>query len=166
MERVMLKYFKRIKQPSRMFEAYMLMIQQPEHLWEEYFNFRAIQVPHKIWSREPLFAFLGANYNFRVGIVKMLPEHFYQWHVDSKRKVSINMLLTGKDTSYCVFKDHDEVNGPVTRLPYVANSMYLFNTQEEHCVFNGRGERFLLTVEFDNGETYETLMKELKGEWI
>ena len=39
----MRKYFKQIKSPSEMFESYLLLVQQtPEEMWEDYFNFRAL----------------------------------------------------------------------------------------------------------------------------
>jgi len=166
--KLMRKYFKQIKAPSEMFASYLLLVQQtPEEMWEDYFNFRALPIPKFTWGEEPFFHALSERHEFQVGIVKMAPNHFYRWHKDSERKVSVNMLLSERGKDYCLFKDHDLINGPVVELPYAPKTMYLFNTQQEHCVYNGEGDRFLLTIEFDGDETYLSLLEELEDRfWL
>ena len=87
----------------------------------------------------------------------LLPNRSYLWHVDEKRGLSINMLLSFDHVSHSVFGDFG--NRPtkeqvqITELKYKKDTFYIFNTQRPHTVFNFEQSRYLFTVEFVKPKT-------------
>lgn len=81
------------------------------------------------------------------------------------------MLLSGKDTSHCLFTPHDNdpesLQIPVTELYYKEDTFYLFNTQERHMVLNLDKPRYLFSIEFKDHPPYGALVKWAnKNGWI
>ena len=100
-----------------------------------------------------------------VGVVKLEPNVCYDWHVDTRRGVGINMLLTPEVRSSCLFAKGDGVQFGVEELVYEPNTFYLFNTQVKHMVLNYEKPRYLLTVEFELDKdqlSFEDLLLEIK----
>ena len=125
--------------------------------WGKYFNFDAIQIPNSILSLDPVILDISTRHPLMGGVVRLPPHTFYNWHTDTRRGVSINMVLNPQDgVSHCMFtKDKDAVVGEFTELKYEADTLYVFNTQRNHIVFNFDAPRYLLTIEF--GEDKEAL---------
>ena len=127
----------------------LLSIANDDTEWVAYYNFLAKPVPNDVLDKDHMFVWLRQRYNLIAGIVKMDPYQNYDWHVDSRRGVSINMLI--KNTNSIVFftEDLEAVVKNIIPMQYNVNSYHLFNTQVPHCIVNMEGERYLFTVEFE-----------------
>jgi len=135
--------------------------------WVEYYNFTATPIPVDILARDKFLVKLAGKRKFHAGILKMDPNTCYNWHVDSDRKVGLNMLLLDDEASRCFFADGQI--GVVTKteeLKYVHGKYYVFNTQVPHMVINTTEPRYLFSVEFldeDRGLTFDELCEDVKG---
>lgn len=134
--------------------------------WVKYFNFDATQIPLNILALDPVLADIGSRHPLIGGVVMLPPNTFYNWHTDTRRGVSINMVLNPQDgVSHCIFTaDKDVVVGGFTELKYEPETYYLFNTQVSHMVLNFDKPRLLLTVEFSEDKdalSYDDLLLEL-----
>lgn len=132
--------------------------------WQLYYNFHAIQIPQEIMQKDPVLASLMQSISFRAGVLRMDPYTCYNWHVDTKRLVGINMLLTGFTSSDCLFAPTakaSDVVFPFMHHNYDPNTYYIFNTQLPHTVLNYGGQRLLFSIEFtgdDVGITFNQLV--------
>jgi hypothetical protein len=116
--------------------------------WMPYYNFRALPVPVTILLKDPFFAKLAERYSFHAGILRMPESTCYNWHTDTERKVSINMLLQDVQSD-CLFMDGDpSITFRFRRIPYFPETYYAFNTQVPHMVINHIGDRYMFSVEF------------------
>jgi len=134
--------------------------------WVKYFNFDATQIPNNILALDPVLADIGSRHPLIGGVVMLPPNSFYNWHTDTRRGVSINMVINPQDgVSHCIFTaDKDVVVGKFTELKYEPETYYLFNTQVNHMVLNFDMPRLLLTVEFSEDKdtlSYDDLLLEL-----
>jgi hypothetical protein len=133
--------------------------------WQPYYNFSAVQVPFELAFSDPVLAGIGAKHSLAVGIVRLDPYTTYDWHTDTKRGVSINMLLNDVK-SHCLFEvGHDEATHTFLELKYAPKSYYLFNNQVPHMVTNFAQSRYLMSVEFVEGKdelTFDQLLEEVK----
>tara|TARA_R110000868_G_scaffold15171_2_gene69505 strand:+ start:27 stop:530 length:504 start_codon:yes stop_codon:yes gene_type:complete len=158
------RFFSEFKEPisSAMLNGCLILVSdRDKYNWKPYYNFDAVQVSDVIVSKDSLLCKLKEGHKFEVGIIEMKPHHFYAWHVDTDRACGINIPLDGDD-SKCLFRDKEEVNGPVFELYYRFKTAYLFNTTKEHCVYNGKGYRRMISVRFLGDETYNALKEEFK----
>ena len=134
--------------------------------WSKYFNFDAVKLPNSILSLDPTILDISTRHPLIGGVVRLPPNTFYNWHKDTRRGVSINMVLNPRDgQSHCMFtNDKDVVVGEFIELKYKPNTYYVFNTQENHIVFNFNSPRYLLTIEFGedkNALGFDDIVKEL-----
>ena len=116
--------------------------------WQEYYNFKAVQVPNEIIAKDPFLNKLAFVHQFMAGIVRLDPHVCYDWHTDTRRGVGVNMLLNPEINSHCLFAKDEGVQFPFEELPYKPDTYYLFNTQTRHTVFNFDQPRYLFTLEF------------------
>ena len=125
--------------------------------WINYYNFKAIRLPNDLlFSLDPFLKKLYKKHKFHAGIIKLDPNTYYDWHTDTNRGVSINMLLNFDGHHHCLFtQDHGKVTGKFKELVYEPHTYYLFNNQETHSVYNYDAIRFLFSIEFE--ETKESL---------
>jgi hypothetical protein len=134
--------------------------------WMSYYNFDATQVPAQLLNRDGFLVSLAQQRKFHAGILRMPPNTTYNWHVDSDRKVGLNMLLQDGQ-SHCLFATEDfGVRCVVEELQYQPNSYYVFNTQVPHMVLNLEQPRYLFSLEFldeDRGLTFDELCENIKG---
>ena len=88
----------------------------------------------------------------------------YDWHVDTSRGVCVNMLLNDVE-SKCLFSiEQGEITRTFKELKYKPETYYLFNNQVEHTVINFTQNRYLMSVEFEEGKdvlTFNNLLKEI-----
>ena len=149
--------FYEIKTKSVIRDAVIQEATRNDAKWVKYFNFDATQIPNHILALDPVLADIGSRHPLIGGVVMLPPNTFYNWHKDTRRGVSINMVLNPQDgVSHCVFTDDkDVVVGEFTELQYKSDTYYVFNTQVNHMVLNFDKPRLLLTIEF--GEDKETL---------
>jgi hypothetical protein len=133
--------------------------------WKPYFNFHATQVPFDLAFSDPILRSIGAKYPLAVGILRLDPYTTYDWHVDGRRGVCVNMLLNDVK-SYCLFEvGKDEATRSFLELKYAPKTYYVFNNQVPHMVINFNESRYLMSVEFEadkNELTYEQLLGEIR----
>jgi len=130
--------------------------------WVPYYSFLVTPVPEKILDRDPFLVKLSKKRKFQSGILKMEPDTCYNWHVDTDRKVGLNMLLMGQD-SQCLFLNGEPgLVFKTKELEYEADTYYVFNTQVPHMVLNGKGPRYLFSLEFVD-LTFNDLCEDIKG---
>ena len=117
--------------------------------WFPYYNFSAKPIPPDIITEDNFFKWLHTKYEFLAGVIKLDPYTCYNWHKDTRRGVGINMLLTPHVRSVCVFAD--DTSKPafkIEELKYKPITYYIFNTQNNHTVYNFESTRFLLSIDF------------------
>ena len=135
--------------------------------WSQYYNFIATSVPHEILRLDSFFVNLASKRAFHAGILRMEPNTCYNWHVDTDRKVGLNMLLSDDGDSRCLFLNGEPgVVFKTQELAYQPDTYYVFNTQVPHVVFNTTKPRYLFSVEFlekDRGLTFDELCEDVKG---
>ena len=137
------------------------------HSWKQYYNFRAVPVPGEILWEDPFMGNLAEKRAFHAGILRMEPNTCYNWHVDTDRKVGLNMLLSDDGDSRCLFLDGEPgVVFKTQELSYQPDTYYVFNTQVPHMVLNTTRPRYLFSLEFlgqDRGLTFDELCEDIKG---
>ena len=117
--------------------------------WVSYYYFNIKPVANDFLSKDPFFQWLNGRYQFQTGILRSDPYTCYDWHVDTVRKVSINMLINSDLRSVCVFsKNKQQTVFDIEELKYQQNIYYIFNTQIPHTIYNFEDTRYLLSVEF------------------
>jgi len=138
----------------------------PPQAWGDYYNFEASPIPQEVALLDPVLANLANHYDFQAGVLRLPPSTCYNWHTDTKRKVSINMLLSGFN-SHCLFaKNKDDTVMQTAELKYKPSTYYVFDTQTPHTVINFNEPRYLFSVEFvgkDAGLTFGALCAEFEG---
>jgi hypothetical protein len=137
------------------------------HNWKQYYNFKAVPVPREILRLDSFLVELASKRYFLAGILKMEPNTCYNWHVDTDRKVGLNMLLSDDGDSRCLFLDGEPgVVFKTQELSYQPDTYYVFNTQVPHMVLNTTRPRYLFSLEFlgqDRGLTFDELCEDIKG---
>jgi hypothetical protein len=137
--------------------------------WLKYYNFDIRPIPQDILNKDPFFVWLS-KYKYFAAILKLDPYVCYDWHKDTKRGVGINMILTPHARSFCMFADNK--NGVVFKteeLIYKPATYYIFNTQQEHTVYNFETDRYMMSIEFEldkDALTFDDLLKDIKENYI
>jgi hypothetical protein len=134
--------------------------------WQDYYNFKAIQVPVEMLSKDPFLVNLFHRHPFVAGIVQLSPYVCYDWHIDTRRGVGVNMLLNFEGVSHCLFAKGEGAQFGFEELVYTPNRYYLFNTQTSHTVINFAEPRYLFTLEFGADKdqlSFESLLKQIKN---
>lgn len=159
--------FKKVDKKSQItFHLMDLIHKTGKHDWMPYYNFMAILVPWHILDQDPLFVALAKKRKFQAGILRMDPNTCYNWHVDTDRNVSLNMLILDDGNSKCIFSPKYELVTPISELKYKESTYYILNTQVPHIVFNFSEPRYLFSLEFleeDKGLTYDELCADIQG---
>lgn len=143
-----------------------LIYQAAEDQWVSYYNFMALPVPWDIIEQEPLLVALSKKRKFHAGILRMAPNSCYNWHVDTDRHVSLNMLVSDDGSSKCIFAESFGLVMPITELKYKEFTYYVFNTKIPHSVYNFSEPRYLFSLEFldeDKGLNYDELCADIQG---
>jgi hypothetical protein len=134
--------------------------------WLPYYNFDAKRIPPEIVFQDDFFIWLSHRYSFVAGILKLDPYVCYDWHIDTRRGVGVNMLLTPFDRSVCAFKvDLDQTVFKIDELKYKPGTYYLFNTQVSHTVYNFETTRYLMSIEFAKNKdelSFNDLLKDIQ----
>lgn len=132
----------------------------PAAEWVDYYGFKTLPLKKEQVLCDPVLKQIHDMHTFTAAVLRLSPNYVYDWHVDTNRGATINMLLTPEIHSHCLFRYY----GFVFELPYAKDTYYLFNTQVEHMVVNFDSPRYLFTVEFDEDKTklsYRQLRAEL-----
>ena len=133
--------------------------------WISYYHFNLKSVSYDLLSKDPFFQWLNSRYQFQTGILRSDPYTCYDWHVDTLRKVGINLLINTDVRSACLFsRNKQQIVFDIEELKYQPNTYYLFNTQILHSVYNFENTRYLLSVEFIKDSTnlsFNQLMEDI-----
>ena len=134
--------------------------------WLPYYNFDDKRIPPEIVFQDDFFIWLSHRYSFVAGILKLDPYVCYDWHIDTRRGVGVNMILTPFDRSICAFKvDLDQTVFKIDELKYKPGTYYLFNTQVSHTVYNFETTRYLMSIEFAKNKdelSFNDLLKDIQ----
>ena len=132
--------------------------------WFPYYNFEVMPVRPEVLMMDPFLADLAKKQEFHAGVIRLPKNTCYDWHTDTDRKVSINMLL--KDArSECLFMGKPGVSFQFYELKYMPHTYYAFDTQTPHMVLNHEGPRYMFSVEFLGGSrnlTFDELCADFK----
>jgi len=138
--------------------------------WEEYYNFKAVRLDiDYIIERCPFLNYIYKYHRFTPGLLRMDPYTYYNWHIDDKRGVSINMLINAHSESHCLFSPDPSLTSEFIELPYRPATYYLFNNQVHHSVYNFGRIRYLFSIEFNETKellSFSTLFKEVLDEFL
>jgi hypothetical protein len=110
-----------------------------------------------IWiDAEPALSEVDAIHPIdRLGLLRIPPFTFYDWHVDAYRQSCINMQLNLDHPSHTLFGyQADDHNKDVLELRYQPRTFYLFNNQIEHCVANLGGHALRVVTLLQKGNTF------------
>ena len=132
--------------------------------WEKHFGFDAIELsPVWIESEPALFQVNAVQPIKRLGLLRVMPFSFYDWHVDQHRLCCINMLVNTNHHSHTLFAEQlDDHNKDVCELRYVPCTYYLFNNQVTHAVYNADGPRYMFSLYFEEETDYAQVKENLK----
>ena len=148
-------------------ELYRIMW-NPKTEWVKYFNFTACKVDRRILTKDKFYKWLYNKHPFKAGILKMENKNMYNWHRDSVRGVCINTLIQTPNTSFTFFRETPDINHSLIELRYYPGARFLLNNQKDHMVLNYDGDRYVLTIEFEedkNNLSYLDLLREIKEEY-
>jgi len=140
--------------------------------WGFHYGFEVTPMSPDIWREEEILCSLDEEFGLAlVGLLRIPPYFNYNWHVDTERGCSVNMMLSdGK--SHTLFADpssEDHLlpvgrNGHFVELDYEPDTFYVFNCQRLHCVYNFDKPRYLFSCEFS--QSRDELSFERLSEWI
>jgi hypothetical protein len=141
--------------------------------WMYYYGWSATPLSPEMWRQEKLLCSINEKFKFaHVALLRAAPYSNYNWHVDTNRGCSINMLLSeGKSNTFFASPSPEDYhitegvhNSCFTELKYDINEFYAFNPQRPHCVFNFEEIRYLFSCEFS--ETKDLLSYERVCRWL
>jgi hypothetical protein len=157
-------YYAKIKAEPDALLFYLSELKDQADDWEDHFGFGAIELdPALIQSDSALHVIHNVQPIDRLGLLRIAPNTFYEWHTDTHRESCVNMLVSQNHHSHTLFgRQVDELNREVVELQYEPFSLYLFNNQAEHCVLNLDGPRYLFSLYFQEETPYKTVRERLK----
>jgi len=146
------------KEPDLLLDAINL-IQKEEQPWSNHFGFNAIELdPGLIQLDSALKAVNAVHPIAKLGLLMIKESTFYKWHKDTHRQCCLNMLISENHSSHTLFgEDVDFQNMNIIELKYKPKTLYLFNNQEQHCVINLDGPRYLFSLYFAEEIPYQML---------
>lgn len=127
--------------------------------WENQHSFDVLNLTNEFNNFDLTLNYFIQNFDAKPFLLKLSPNTFYRFHVDSVRKCAINMLLDGND-SHCYFgkmTKYEEVIDNVSELVYEKDYYYLFNTKEKHAILNLNNYRYMLSVGIENYDFFTVL---------
>jgi len=126
----------------------------PENYWTTTLEQNLIRLTVEDFELNPKIVQLISDIGdvTRLAIYRFFGKECYNWHTDSIRLISINMLISGFD-SMCIF-GIPTVNRrftKVSRLQHEPDQYYLMNVKQMHTVYNfGLETRYVLSLGLPN----------------
>lgn len=136
--------------------------------WGEYYNFFAKPLPSEYLESDKFIKWLSKRHSLELILFYYPPYYIYNWHVDVRRGVTLNLLLNFDGKSNCIFcenEEHKESTLNFKELIYKPNTYFLFNTQVFHSVYNYDKPRYLIGCEFKD-KKQELSFKKVRDEII
>lgn len=152
----MRKYYARVKAPSEHICQFYSLPRLSKLDWVPFEGFTGFLIPEEIWTKEPFLAAVKEKYPQSLAIIMRLePGTAYLWHKDVDRSFTINMLMHRNGHSHTVFGEKkSNYTSDIHELNYEPGSFYIFNTQEEHEVYNLDSYRYLFTMKIVTEDSY------------
>ena len=156
------KFFTPLGIKAGRFYDYLNELVTKEHTWEKHFGFDAIPVDSRWIKVDYALRSVDKLQPIRaLGVLRVPPNSFYNFHRDSYRLSTINMLIK-QEEGYCYFiEPKDEHYSDITELVYEPRTYYLFNNQAIHGVINRTQPRYMLSLYFQNETKYSDLQAKL-----
>ena len=154
------KYYAQIKYPSEHICKFYGLPRLSKLDWVGFEGFTGFLIPEEIWVKERFLAAVKEKYPQSLAIIMRLePETAYLWHKDTDRLFTINMLIHKNGHSHTVFGERNsDYTSRIKELAYEPGYFYLFNTQEEHEVYNLDEYRYLFTMKIITDDSYEDIL--------
>lgn len=132
--------------------------------WNKHFGFDCIEIDNSWIEQELALSQVHKLHPIKqLGLLRVAPYSFYDWHVDVYRQSCINMLINLDHHSHTLFGyQQDEHTKDVIELRYQPRTFYLFNNQIDHCVANLDGPRYVFSLYFNKETHFEFIKKDLK----
>ena len=145
-----------------LFKHLQELVQQPLE-WQKHFGFDCVELTPGWIDAEPALAAVDQVCPIqRLGLLRIPPFTFYDWHVDAYRQSCINMQINLDHPSHTLFGYQvDDHNKDVIELRYQPRTFYLFNNQIEHCVANLGGPRYVFSLYFKKEQHFEFVKVDL-----
>jgi len=145
-----------------LFKHLQELVQQPLE-WQKHFGFDCVELTPGWIDAEPALAAVDQVCPIqRLGLLRIPPFTFYDWHVDAYRQSCINMQINLDHPSHTLFGYQvDDHNKDVIELRYQPRTFYLFNNQIEHCVANLGGPRYVFSLYFKKEQHFEFVKTDL-----
>ena len=137
---------------------YLLSLTNKPQNWIKHFGFDCIFIDFDwVYKDKGLNAIHELYPIKQLGFLKVSPNSFYDWHKDSYRLSTVNMLIKHQH-SHCLFgtiRDEHYIN--ITELNYKPYTFYIFNNQQYHSVLNLDQSRYLFSLYFNKELDYNLL---------
>ena len=136
--------------------------------WEEHFGFQAIPIDSEWIKKEHMLSQVNEVQPIKqLGLLKIPPKSFYNWHVDDYRQSCINLLISENFGRQSITVFGKEKNGyyhdNIIELKYMPSTYYLFNNQVKHSVLNlDDKDRYLLSLYFEEELPYEVVRDKME----
>jgi len=119
-------------------------------------DFRSVRINKDIFLKDSVLKKINDKFDIQLASILILEKNIgINFHVDSFRKVTINMLLSS-GISHSVFKEREKLDNPyqfkLQELIFEEKFFYLYNVSEEHCVLNFDKPRFMFSLKFRDGD--------------
>lgn len=146
-----------------LFKHLQMLVRSPQD-WNKHFGFDCIEVGSNwIEEEDALFQVNRIHPIKQLGLLRIAPYSFYDWHVDVYRQSCINMLINLEHNSHTLFGyQTDGHSKDVLELRYQPRTFYLFNNQIEHCVANLDGPRYMFSLYFETETPFAFIKEDLK----
>ena len=157
------KFYTPLGIKASIFYDYLNELVNKEHSWETHFGFDAIQVDSRWIQVDHALRAVDKLQPIRaLGVLRVPPNSFYNFHKDSYRLSTINMLIK-QEEGHCYFiEPKGEHYSDCTELVYKPRTYYLFNNQAIHGVVNKSKPRYMLSLYFANETKYSDLQAKLE----
>ena len=156
------KFYTPLSIKSGRFYDYLNELVDKEHRWETHFGFDAIPIDGRWIQAEKALRSVNELQPIRaLGALRVPPNSFYNFHKDSYRLSTINMLIR-QEEGHCYFiEPRNEHYSDLIELEYQPRTYYLFNNQAIHGVINKSKPRYMLSLYFANETRYTDLQTKL-----
>jgi hypothetical protein len=156
--------FLELKPKAKGLSAHLKELANSNDLWQKHFGFDCIEIEKEWIDKEPALAMVHSCHKIqRLGLLKIDAKTMYDWHVDAHRKSCLNMLISENHNSITLFgSQKDYINKYIIQLKYKPNTYYLFNNQQQHCVVNLDGPRYLFSLYFEKEIEYSQMKQILQ----
>ena len=166
-------YFTAITVKSDKLFDYLFFLPKDNIPWIEHFGFDAFYLDPLWIQQDKALSIVNDLYPIKqIGLLKVDPNSVYDWHRDSYRLSSLNMLISYDHISHCLFGEHRSIEESIkpdgeafmidiVELKYKPATFYIFNTQKYHCVINFEQPRYMFSLYFNEEIDYNLLKQTL-----